>query len=79
MAANDKPTKVFKSERQGRLAGSVGEASAYGSSHDLGVLGLSPVSGSPLGSESAPSCPAPAACALSVKLILKNLKTEWQS
>ena len=31
---------------QGRLGGSVGEACAFGSGHDLGVLGSSPTSGS---------------------------------
>ena len=42
------------------LDGSVGEAFAFGSGHDLRVLGLSPASGSLLSGESA--FPSPSAC-----------------
>ena len=55
----------------GYLGGSVSEASAFGSGHDLRVLGWSPVSGSLLSGESAspsPSDPPPAhACSLALK------------
>ena len=45
---------------RGHLGGSVSEASAFSSGHDLRVLGLSPSSGSLLSGESAsPSAPHP--------------------
>ena len=49
----------------GRLGGSVGWASAFGSGHDLRVLGSSPASGSLLSREPAPPTPPlPALCPL---------------
>ena len=42
---------------EGHLGGSVSEASAFGSGHDLRVLGLSPMSGSLLSGEPASSSP----------------------
>ena len=48
---------TFKKTATGRLSGSVGEASALGSGHDLKVLGSSPESGSLLSGESV--CPSP--------------------
>jgi len=53
--------------------GSVGEASAFSSGHDLRVLGLSPVSGSLLSGESASLSVLPPARSLSqINKILKN-------
>ncbi|XP_034511794.1 COMM domain-containing protein 10 isoform X1 [Ailuropoda melanoleuca] len=43
---------------QGRLSSSVGEASAFGSDHDLRVLGSSPASGSLLSGESVSPSPS---------------------
>ena len=62
------PSQTFKNGCTGHLPGSVGEASAFGSGRDPGVLGSSPSSGSLLGGESAsPSLSAaPPACALSL-------------
>uniref|UniRef100_A0A452QX02 FERM, ARHGEF and pleckstrin domain-containing protein 2 n=1 Tax=Ursus americanus TaxID=9643 RepID=A0A452QX02_URSAM len=54
---------------QGCLGGSIGEASAFGSSHDPRVLGWSPTSGSLLGRESA-SLPPPLWCSLWLSLSL---------
>ena len=52
------PPVCLKSVFQGRLGGSIGEVSAFLSSHDPGVLGLSPVSSSLLCREPAsPSAP----------------------
>ena len=45
----------FKRAKLGRLGGSVVKASAFGSGHDLRVLGSSPASGSLLGGEPASS------------------------
>ena len=60
----------------GRLGGSVGEASAFGSGHDPGVPGLSPVSGFQLSGESAtPFGPPPLVLALSLILSLKYIKS----
>ena len=43
----------------GCLGGSIGEASAFSSGHDPGVLGSSPLSGSLLSGESAPPSAPP--------------------
>ena len=60
----------------GLLGGSVGEASAFGSGHDLRVLGWNPESGSLLSGEPAspsPSAaPCPSLCSLSLSLPLSN-------
>ena len=50
----------LKRNQGGRLGGSVGQASAFGSGHDPGVLGLSPELGSLLSGDSA----SPSASAL---------------
>ena len=51
---------ILEKQPEGHLGGSVGEASAFGLSHDLRVLGSSPESGSLLSGESA--SPSPSAC-----------------
>ena len=59
------------------MGGAVGEASAFDSGHDLGVLGLSPASGSLLSGVTPSPLSAPpfahvCACALSLKYITKK-------
>ena len=63
-------TNVKTESEEGRLGGSVSEASAFGLGHDPGVLGSSPISGSLLSEESAsPSLSAaPPARVLSLSL-----------
>ena len=64
----------------GSPGGSVAEASAFGSGHDLRVLGSSPKSGSLLNGESAspPSSAASPACAVSVSLSLCQINENPQ-
>ena len=45
-------TEFFKSVNQGRLSGSVNEASDLGSGHDLTIRGLEPLSSSVLTAQS---------------------------
>jgi len=56
--------------RRGRLGGSVGQVTAFGSGHDPGVPGSSPTSGSLLSRESASLSDPPPSHALSLYLIL---------
>ena len=57
---------------KGSLGGSVGEASAFSSGHDLGVLGSGPTLGSLLSGELAsPSASLPVLCSLAHSLSLK--------
>ena len=63
------PRKFVSVEKylSGHLDGSVSSASAFGSGHDPGVLGLSPVSSSLLSEESASTSPSgPCSCSLSL-------------
>ena len=59
----------------GCLGGSVGEAPAFGSAHDLGVLGSSPASGSlPSGEPVSPSASALSLTSLVFSLALSQIK-----
>ena len=64
----------IKHTAQGRLGGSVGEVSAFGSGHDPGVVGSSPVSGSLLSGESA--SPSPSAPPLLVLFLVCQINKQ---